>query len=381
MDKTIKALAEQYAAACADEQRTLLRQLGKIPAPSHQEDKRAAFCRDWLLKQGAKEVFIDGAKNVICPIGCDEHEDIVVFAAHTDVVFPDLEALPQHEADGKLYGPGIGDDTACLVHLLLSARYLIQNAPRLRCGVLVVADSCEEGLGNLKGTRAVFDAYGSRIRDFISFDGYMPECCSCAVGSHRYKITCKTVGGHSYAAFGAPNAIALMSGLICDLYAVTPPAEAKTTYNVGRIEGGTTINSIAQECSVLYEFRSTSQKCLEEMEGHFHRILEKWKDQGGEFTVELLGVRPGNGALDEAALQALTDRSVDVIRTFTGGEPVFEPSSTDSNIPLSLGIPANTVGTVRGALAHTREEWIDLASLDDGLKIALSLMLGYAELT
>ena len=379
MDQRIKAIAEEYAAVCSEEALDLLRTLGKIPAPSRQEDLRAVFCRDWLLAQGAVDVTIDKAKNVICKIGCEEHEDLIVFAAHTDIVFPDMETLPMHEEDGKLYAPGIGDDTSNLVNLLMAAKYLLKNQVKLKYGVLIVCNACEEGLGNLDGTKELFASYGPKIKAFYSFDGYTPQCCSTAVGSYRYKISCKTVGGHSYINFGEPNAIAILCHLVGELYKIDAPDEVKTTYNVGRIEGGSTVNSIAQECSMLYEFRSTSQKCLEAMEEKFNQAVESCRDLGGELTVELLGIRPGNGPLNKDELEAFTQQSADVISNFYTGDIDFAAYSTDSNVPLSLGIVANTIGTVLGALAHTREEWIDISSLPKGLAIVLSLMLLYEE--
>lgn len=377
MDQRIKAIAEEYAAACSEEALELLRTLGKIPAPSRQEDLRAVFCRDWLLAQGAVDVTIDKAKNVICKIGCEEHEDYIAFAAHTDIVFPDMETLPMREEDGKLYAPGIGDDTSNLVNLLMGAKYLLQNKIKLKYGVLIVCNACEEGLGNLDGTKELFAAYGSKIKAFYSFDGYTPQCCSTAVGSYRYKISCRTTGGHSYINFGEPNAIEILCRLVEELYKIEAPQEVKTTYNVGRIEGGTTVNSIAQECGMLYEFRSTSQKCLEIMEERFNQTVEACRNLGGELTVELLGIRPGNGPLDMDELNAFTKQSADIISNFYTGDIDFAAYSTDSNVPLSLGIAANTIGTVLGALAHTREEWIDISSLPKGLGIVLSLMLIY----
>lgn len=379
MDQRIKSIAEQYAAETKEEALALLRTLGKIPAPSHHEDMRAAYCRDWLLAQGAEDVTIDKLKNVICKINCTDDRDLIVFAAHTDVVFPDTEELPMHEADGKLYAPGIGDDTSNLVNLLMAAKYLLRHKTATRCGVLIVANSCEEGLGNLDGVKELFAAYGARIKAFYSFDGYMPQCTSTGVGSYRYRVTCRTTGGHSYLNFGDPNAIEILCGLVEDLYKIQAPTEEKTTYNVGRIEGGSTVNSIAQECSMLYEFRSTSQKCLETMEKAFHEAVEACRSRGNDIEVELLGVRPGNGPLDRQALAAFTDRTADVISSFYDGELDFSAYSTDSNVPLSLGIVANTVGTVSGSLAHTREEWISIDSLPKGQAIALSLMLLYAE--
>lgn len=371
--------ARAYAQACNDEALALLRTLGRIPAPTRHEDQRAAFCRDWLLAQGAEDVTIDGAKNVVCRLNYSESCELVVFAAHTDIVFPDTDTLPMHEADGKLYAPGIGDDTANLVHLLMAAKYLLQNRCRLTCGVLIVANACEEGLGNLDGVKALFTDYGARVKAFYSFDGYTPQCCSCAVGSYRYRIRCQATGGHSYLNFGAPNAIAILCRLVDRLYAIEAPTQVKTTYNVGRIEGGSTVNSIAETCEMLYEFRSTSQACLEEMEVKFHQAVDSCRDLGGTLTVELLGVRPGNGPVDQAALEAMTARSAAVIGRFFDGPIDFAPYSTDSNVPLSLGIRANTVGTVLGGGAHTREEWVDLSSMPMGQAIALGLMLPYVE--
>lgn len=210
-----------------------------------------------------------------------------MFAAHTDIVFPDLEPLPMEERDGRLYAPGIGDDTANLVNLLMSAKYLLEHKTKLRYGLLIVANACEEGLGNLDGTKELFAVYGERIKAFYSFDGYLAGCCNVGVGSYRYQITCRTVGGHSYGDYGRASAIEILCRLVAELYEITPPDEAKTTYNVGRIEGGTTVNSIAQQASMLYEFRSSSQACLEDMEQKFRKVLERYQNRGGELTVEL----------------------------------------------------------------------------------------------
>ena len=375
----VEKIVGQYADGCAEEQLELLRTLGKIPAPSHQEERRAEFCRDWFLKNGAKDVTIDRMNNVICKIGCEGRDEFIVFAAHMDVVFPDTEPLPLREDAEKLYAPGIGDDTANLVSLMLAARYLLKNPVKSKYGFLIVANSCEEGLGNLDGTKELFAAYGKKIRAFYSFDGNISHCCSEGVGSHRYRVTCKARGGHSYADFGNPNAIAILCSLVGELYRIEPPKDAKTTFNVGRFEGGTTVNSIAQEASMLYEFRSPSQKCLETMEAAFRKAIEACSGRGGDFTVDLLGIRPGNGPVDQAALDAFTARNTEIIRRYYDGEMDFAASSTDSNVPLSLGILANTIGTVRGNGAHTREEWVDKGSLPTSLKLVLSIMLSHAE--
>lgn len=378
MNTELKAAAESYVSAHCQEAEELLMELGKIPAPSHMEDKRAEFCKNWLIAQGAENVTIDSAKNVVCRIGCEVHKDLVVFMAHTDVVFPDLEPLPMTLEGRKLYAPGIGDDTANLVNLLLSAKYIIQHAPSLKMGFLIVGNACEEGLGNLKGCKEIFQTYGDRIKAFYSFDGSMPDCVFTAVGSYRYKITVKTTGGHSWGNFGRANAIEVLCRLVERLYQIEVPTNPRTTYNVGRIEGGTTVNSIAQEASMLFEFRSVSQQCLENMDKELQKILAQYTEKY-DISSELLGVRPGNGDISEETLKEYTALSSSVIREYCHTEPDYNAASTDSNIPLSRGIPANTIGTICGSGAHTREEWVDLDSIPTGMKIVLSLMLHYTE--
>ncbi len=367
-----------YAEEVKEEQLELLRTLGKIAAPSHQEDKRAAFVKNWMIEQGFENVCIDEAKNVIAEMGPDT-EEISVMEAHTDVVFPDLDVLEMHEDEEKLYAPGIGDDTANLVNLLYAARFVLRNGIALKKKTLIVANSCEEGLGNLDGTKNIFRTYGNRITEFVSLDGSMGGLCDGAVGSYRYKISCDVQGGHSYGDFPRPNAIAVLASLIEKLYAIEVPTQARTTFNVGCIEGGTTVNSIAQHCEMLYEYRSPSQECLKIMEGKFNEAVEAVKACGEKITVEVLGIRPGNGDLDEEEMKAYTGERLDVIRKYVDGEISVHAGSTDANIPLSMGIKACTIGTVVGKGAHTREEWIEKASMTPGLALALDLLLLTAE--
>ncbi len=374
----VKEKVEKYADSCLEEQRELLFAIGKIPSPSHEEDKRAKFCYDWFKAHGAEDVCIDYAKNVICRINCENASEYVVFEAHTDIVFPDTEELAVTEKDGYIYAPGIGDDTSCLVNLLMCTKFLLENHVETKCGLLMIANSCEEGLGNLDGTKAVFAQYGDKIKAFYSFDGSIPHCCNCAVGSYRYEVSCHTAGGHSYGAFGAPNAIEILCDMVERLYKIEPPTKAKTTFNVGRIEGGTTVNSIAQDASMLYEFRSSSQECLDYMERKFRETVDSVSERNCEISVKLLGARPGNGPVDQDALDVFTARSAEVISMYYDKDFEYEAASTDSNIPLSMGILANTVGTYVGGRAHTREEWMKLSSMTPGLKIALTLVLDYA---
>ena len=356
----------------------LLMELGKIPAPSHNEEKRAEYCKQWLEKQGAEGVYIDEALNVIYPVGCTEDSPLVVFAAHTDVVFPDTEELPMHVADGKLYCPGIGDDTAHVVALLMAAKYIAQHKLTPKgCGLLLVANSCEEGLGNLKGVRTLMDKYGSRVKEFITFDGPGVNIINRAVGSMRYKVEIDTEGGHSYSRFGNRNAIAYLASLIDTLYTMKVPTRGRTTYNVGTISGGTSVNTIAQHAEMLYEFRSDDREDLAEMEAHFKAALDFYRTKGIGVTCTLLGERPCGAEVDAQKHQALIARAAEAMETYRGIKPNLGCASTDCNIPLSLGIPSIMVPCTMGGGVHTREEYLEIDSLLPGQKMALAMILDY----
>ena len=368
-----------WCEAHAKEAVELLKALGSIPAPSHHEEKRAAFVRDWLNEQGAEGVHIDEAINVVYPIGVTKDNPVVVLMAHTDIVFPDTETIAVREENGRLYAPGIGDDTANLVTLLMAAKYAAQHAVNPRVGVLIVANACEEGLGNLKGSKQILKDYDGRVVELISIDGGLSSIVNVAVGSHRMRVGIHAQGGHSFGKFGNTNAIVQMARLITLLYEKTPPAKAKTTYNVGVIEGGTTVNTICAECSMLYEYRSEDRDCLQEMEEFFWQTIEKCRAEGMNIDVEVLGIRPCNGDVDAARLSELTERMKGVMQEYTGIEVRECPGSTDANSALALGIPAVTIGARYGEGAHTRGEWVDIASLLTGQKIALATVLQYME--
>ncbi|GEM_PF-486500 len=385
MDPKLLSLAQSYASSVYDEEIMLVSALASLPAPSHHEGKRARFIVDWFHANGAPEAYIDEQKNVIVPIATRNEDgtprDLAVFAAHTDVVFPDRDSFHPEVSGTRIEAPGIGDDTACLAGLMLAARYLIQHpeiTSHMDTGLLVVANSCEEGLGNLDGTKQVFNALGHRIHEYISFDRYMPQCCSVAVGSRRFKISCHARGGHSWADYGTPNALERICALVERLYALPLPEDPRTTMNVGKIEGGTTVNSIAEDASLLFEFRSTSEEVLDSLEKQLRQEVDKLQAPECTFSISIIGNRPGNGEVPEEPEAELTQACVDVLTKIAGVRPDLSPASTDANIPLSMGIPATSVGTIIGGGAHTREEWIDATSLPKGLAVTLSLMLRHA---
>lgn len=359
----------------------LLMELGKIPSPSNHEEKRAEFCKNWLESQGAEGVYIDEALNVVFPVGNVDEGPLVVFMAHTDVVFPDTGELPMRAEDGKLYCPGIGDDTLHLAALLMVARYIAGNKLTPKAGgMLLVANSGEEGLGNLKGCKKIFEKYGDRVTEFVTFDGPFGsidkgKICTTAVGSKRYKIEIDTEGGHSYGMFGNRNAIAYLASLIDTLYTVKVPNRGKTTYNVGTISGGTSVNTIAQHAEMLYEFRSDNREDLAEMEAHLDAALAFYATKGIKITATVVGDRPCGIAVDEKTHNALIARAQAAAEKYFGFTPVCGSASTDCNIPLSMGIPAIEVSCGRGKGAHTREEYIEIDSQVPGLKLAFEMVL------
>ena len=368
----------QYIEAHEDEAFELLVELAQIPAPSNQEEKRAEFIKSWLEAQGAEGVYIDEALNVIYPVGVNETNPLVVVAAHSDVVFGDLEPLPLVVEDGLIKCPGVGDDTANLVMLLMAAKYIAEQKilPK-EGGLLLVANSGEEGLGNLKGSRQLVKDFGYRMKEFISFDCTAHALINGAVGSKRFKVEVKTEGGHSFSDFGNKNAIAYLSAMIQDLYQIQVPEKGITTYNVGTISGGTSVNTIAQQAEMLYEFRSDEKESLEIMEEKFNAVVESYREKGIDVHVTVVGERPCSAQVDEIVQGEMAERVIAAISRYFGWEPTASKASTDCNIPLSMGIPAVCTGCILGQGAHTREEYVEIDSLLPGLKVAFELILYY----
>lgn len=354
-----------------------LKELCLIPAPSHFEDKRAEYCKNKLLEYGATGTYIDKAKNVVFPMNCEGSDNITVFAAHTDTVFPDLEPMPYLDDGEHIHSPGVGDDTASVVVLMLSAKYLIENNIVPKDGILFVLNSCEEGLGNLKGTRQLFEDYKGRIKQFISYDENIGRIINQCVGSHRYEVEVSTEGGHSYLANGNKNAIAELSNIIHKIYEIEIPEfdNSKTTLNVGTISGGTSVNTIAQSAKMLCEYRSTDVRCLEIMKNNFERIFNEANSDKVTVDVKLVGDRPCADSVLEERIEQLSEIFSKVIEDVTGKTASMGSSSTDCNIPLSMGIPAICIGVYTGKGQHTREECIEKVSMITGLELGIKYIL------
>ena len=370
-----------YIENSKEELLALLKELAVIPAPSHYEDQRAEFCKTWLESNGAVGVYIDEAKNVIYPMGCEDCSEIVVFMAHTDVVFPDTTPLPLVCEGNRLCCPGIGDDTVSVVMMMMTVKYILQRGLRPKQGILFVANSCEEGLGNLKGSMKIMKDFAGRIKGLYTFDGRYHCVVDKCVGSYRYEIECETEGGHSFGAFGKANAIVELSRLISDLYAIEIPknGNSKTTYNVGHIEGGTSVNTIAQYAKMLYEYRSDDVQCIEQMTKLFKDAVSKANERKtATFRVKTVGIRPcGSESVDHQLHEEMLSLVSDIVKKHTGSEPRRKSGSTDCNSPMSVGVPAVCVGCYDGGGAHTREEYLELDSISKGMRIVSELILSY----
>ena len=200
-----------------------------------------------------------------------------------------------------------------------------------------------------------------------------------AVGSHRYEVKVATEGGHSFNAFGNTNAIAVLSNIVNEIYKIQVPQKegTKTTYNVGMIEGGTSVNTIAQSAKMLCEYRSDDKECLEYMKGEFYKIFDEAR-MSAEIEVKVVGDRPC-GDIEVSKIEDLKAKVVPIIEEIIGEKVSFNSGSTDCNIPVSLGVPAICIGTDIHAKTHTREEWVDKESLKKGLEITIKTSMTLAE--
>ncbi len=373
--------AQDYLSCCGEEAYQLLKTLAAIPSPSNHEEQRMEFCREWLASCGVEGVYTDGALNVVCPVGVAESNPVVVFCAHTDVVFPDTGPLPVREHAGRLWAPGVGDDTANLAALMMAAKYILRErlTPKDGLGVLLVCISGEEGMGNLKGSRKICEDYQGRIQAFCSFDGPLTHVMNRSVGSRRFRVLVSTKGGHSFMDFGRPNAVARLAEIVTDLYRIRIPDFGKTTCNVGTISGGTSVNTIAQNAEMLCEYRSDDPRGIRYMEDQFDKIFSVHQKEGVKIRVEVVGDRPGEnlGPAAEAKRERMVQRAADLIEQATGKRPGTASSSCDCNIPLSQGIPSVCYGTYYGDGAHTREEYVEIDSLPLGYRVALESILDY----
>ena len=371
-------MMKEFAKNHEEIQLDIIRDLCRIPAPTFGERRRAEYCKAYFESIGATGVYIDEINNVIFPLNCEGSNEITVLAAHTDTVFPDTEFYPElREDEERIYCPGVGDDTACVAAVMLTAKYFLENKISPKGGILFVCNSCEEGLGNLAGTKQLMKDYEGRVKQFVTVDANTGNVINMAVGSHRYEVVAETEGGHSFSKFGNKNAIAALSEVISAIYKITPPKKENTvtTYNVGVIEGGTSINTIAQSAKMLCEYRSNDRECLEIMKSEFERIFAEARNAETKLTVTLVGNRPCKGDVDPVAEATLIDAYRQAVMVVLDRDIKLFMASTDANIPMSMGIPAIDIGSRINVGSHRREEYVEKDSLVPGLEIVIRTAL------
>ena len=363
----------------------------EIPAPPFQESVRAAYMKKLLASAGLR-VETDDTGNVIGE-WAGTSPDIVMLTAHLDTVFPPNTDVRVKQEGGRLLAPGISDNGTGLASLAAIARAFREAKIKTTKTILFVADVGEEGEGNLRGMRALAESYKKRLKYVLALDGASTEyVTTAALASRRVEVTISGPGGHSWTDFGAPNPIHALGRGIGRFVTVRVPESPRTSFNVGEIEGGTSVNSIPSSAHMKVDLRSESETELATLETLLRDAIKAGIDEemsaarergmGGSgnllnLKISVLGVRPA-GELPEnspllAALLAADNQ--------LGNRSRRERSSTDANIPLSLGIPAISLGAGgRSGGAHTPEEWYDPAGRELGLQRVALTVLGVAGL-
>ncbi|HYG59648.1 MAG TPA: M20/M25/M40 family metallo-hydrolase, partial [Symbiobacteriaceae bacterium] len=301
----------------------------QIPAPTFQEAERARFVRERMLWSGLTDVTMDDIGNVVGRFRGTGGGPVILLAAHTDTVFP-LETDVTVRTDGEiLRAPGVGDNSASVAVMLHAARLLSQEKPPLEGDVLFAATVGEEGLGNLRGMRRVMEDYGNEVDYVIALDGSLGSLVRQGVGSRRLRLTVRSDGGHSWGAFGAPSAIHSLGRIIGQISEIRVPSSPKTTFNVGLIRGGTSVNTIAAEAEAVIDLRSLDVEELKKLEERVRRIVaDVCRVTQVTADFELLGDRPTGVISEQHPLCQMVRR----IHHQMGIQTRCYPSSTDSNV-------------------------------------------------
>lgn len=357
----------------------------EIPAPPFHEERRGLELKRLFEELKLKDVRVDKAGNVIGERPGRAARPNVVFSAHLDTVFPEGTDVKVTRTGTVLKGPGIGDDCRGLAVMLAVIRALDEAHVETPGAITFVADVGEEGLGDLRGMKSLFfDSMKGRIDKFISVDGTGLGIANIGVGSNRYKVTFKGPGGHSYSAFGMANPIQAMGRAIAKIDAFQVPAHPRTTFNVGRVGGGTSVNAIPFEAWMEVDMRSADPAALKALDTKFHAAIKeavdeentRWNHRGAvTAAAELVGVRPA-GQTPEGS--PIVQTALAVSRAMQIDE-ILREGSTDSNVPMSLGIPAITIsGGGIGAGAHSLDETFDSRDSWRGTQRALLLVVSLA---
>ncbi|HEY70102.1 MAG TPA: M20/M25/M40 family metallo-hydrolase [Anaerolineae bacterium] len=343
--------------------------LQAIPAPTFHETQRSAFLERALKRNGIQDVEQDEMGNVFARVAGGPASAVIV-SAHLDTVFPLETPLQSKRTKQTLTGPGIGDNTVALSALIELAHDL--PSAQLAGDVWLVANVAEEGLGNLQGMRRVVDRFSDRVSAYIVLEGMiLGHVFHRGLPVNRYRIRVQTSGGHSWIHAGRPSAIHIMTQINSELLRLALPRQPRTTLNIGNIDGGTTVNTIAPGCQIKLDLRSEDPETLETVSKQVERTARRYRKPGIRIEIDKIGERPGGGIpadhpLVLAACRALEQAGEENAQLLIG--------STDANIPLSRGIPAVCVGLTTGKNAHSLDERIQIGPMPRGYAALLDLI-------
>jgi tripeptide aminopeptidase len=346
-------------------------QIQQIPAPTTDEKERAEFVHGLFIKEGLVDVSSDRVGNVFGRLAGNGEEQPLIISAHLDTVFARNTSLHATREEGRVYGPGIGDNSlgvAALFGLLWILRERDLNLPG---DIWFVANVGEEGLGDLRGMKSVVDRFGPKVRAYLVLEGTaLGHVYHRAIGVRRYRVTVQTAGGHSWSDYGQPSAIHELAHLVTQITALHVPSNPRTTLNVGLITGGTGINVLASEAKLELDLRSERMDTLDNLVQRVEEKIRSANQDGVTVEMEVIGERPaGEIAVDHALI-----RLADECLTEQGLKATFTSGSTDANVPLSLGYPALVLGITTGGGAHSVHEYIDTQLVDKGIEQVASFV-------
>ena len=361
----------------ADELLQLCIDIQQIPAPTGAEAQRARWVAYYMRLAGFDEVEMDALNNVYARVAGAQRGPALLVSAHTDTVFPasaDL-SVTREPSGARVFGPGLGDNSTGVAALLWLGKQLRQRQPAV--DVWLVANTGEEGNGDLRGMRGAVDRLAGKLGASIVLEGMgLSRVVHRGLGSRRFRIEVSAPGGHSWSDFGAASAVHVLVQLAADLTRLKAPAQPRTTFNVGVIGGGTSINTIAQQASLELDLRSEDRAALNAIVAQANAIVERyttarWQQAGVTVRTTLIGDRPAGEIADDHPLVQAAFGSLAAV----GIQPQANTrtSSTDANIPLSRSIPAVCIGVTDGGNAHRLDEWILPELLPRGLRHLLSL--------
>jgi acetylornithine deacetylase/succinyl-diaminopimelate desuccinylase-like protein len=343
----------------------------QIPAPTFAEGRRAEFIYQRFLAEGLSAVSKDADCNVYACLPGTGNALPLVISAHLDTVFPETTDLAVTRSTEEIAGPGIGDNSLGLAGLFGLVWSLRLRGRSLPGDIWLVANVGEEGLGDLNGMRAVVDRFGDQVLAYLVLEGMaLGHIYNRGLGVRRYRITVQTTGGHSWVDFGRPSAVHELAAIITSLVALPIPSQPRTTLNVGTINGGTSINTIAATASLELDLRSEDIHTLHGLSAQVENLAANASRSGVEVVAEVIGDRPPGEISSDHRLVRLARQCLEA----QGIQSHLHIGSTDANVPLSRDLPAVCLGLTTGSGAHTRSEFIRTRPLAQGLAQLVALV-------